>query len=796
MRILGVYMRNIRSYPDGVVVFPPDGVTVIYGPTGSGKTSVLMSISHALFGLPSGGKRDLFEAYEHPTGRDLLRAGSQEGCVRVLLSVGGKLYLVERRFRRLSEDRFESVSGLLEEYVIDRSTKGIVRVKSYNFASRTELDNKIAEIVGFKERISQTGGVRAVVFTSALYVPQFNVHEILEYTPEQRRDVIEKAFGLEKYKIARKNLAKLIEKVRIDLERLEGSIQVLQLQLNKLDKNQLNKRVTELRARLDSVENVIRELLSKVESKRDEARKIREKHGLLVEEKTRLEWALKEYESKYSQFKELEARARFKLRELGNLLNLNVNHESGTLSETLQIVIGTATDILNRLKQEETKLNDRLSDLKRELSTLLERERELIGNSARLLGQLEVEKKKLKDLQGELASRQKLVERGICPLCQQPISREHGEKIVVEISDNVKAVKAIVESITKEVERLEAYKRELESVISEKEEAISKLEQELKVLIEKANKLDKLVSELTDLTAQLAKHEEAVRSLRVEDLRKELNRVVGEIEDVKKNLALVESEIVELEKELDKARDQRSTLLAEIKGLEGKLAEVEKLEKELEEKARRKDRLRRLQEVLSNFSKVVDALEQEVARIVASEFKEEFAKYLRVLMEGQPIEATVTDDFGVTFRVLVDNKAYTAGSLSGGQSIALSLAYRLALNATVRKYSPNLKKSVLILDEPTTGFSPDLVARLRALLDDLSKSGLGQVIVVTHDETLMEVGDCRIRLELDPLKLETKVFYEECSVSGINFDEYRGLIESILRGRLRSALPNTTLQRS
>ncbi|MEM1918134.1 MAG: AAA family ATPase, partial [Sulfolobales archaeon] len=70
MRILGVYMKNVRSYPEAVVVFPPEGITVIYGPTGSGKTSILMSISHALFGSP-GGSKSLFDAYEQPSAVDL-----------------------------------------------------------------------------------------------------------------------------------------------------------------------------------------------------------------------------------------------------------------------------------------------------------------------------------------------------------------------------------------------------------------------------------------------------------------------------------------------------------------------------------------------------------------------------------------------------------------------------------------------------------------------------------------------------------------------------------------------------
>lgn len=37
MKILGVYLENIRSYKKTIVVFPPRGITVIHGEIGSGK---------------------------------------------------------------------------------------------------------------------------------------------------------------------------------------------------------------------------------------------------------------------------------------------------------------------------------------------------------------------------------------------------------------------------------------------------------------------------------------------------------------------------------------------------------------------------------------------------------------------------------------------------------------------------------------------------------------------------------------------------------------------------------------
>jgi hypothetical protein len=54
----------------------------------------------------------------------------------------------------------------------------------------------------------------------------------------------------------------------------------------------------------------------------------------------------------------------------------------------------------------------------------------------------------------------------------------------------------------------------------------------------------------------------------------------------------------------------------------------------------------------------------------------------------------------------------------------------------------------------------------------------------------MEIGDCKIKLELDTSKLETKISYEECTYGkeGISFDEYREFIEGILMGKFRGPI--------
>jgi len=184
--------------------------------------------------------------------------------------------------------------------------------------------------------------------------------------------------------------------------------------------------------------------------------------------------------------------------------------------------------------------------------------------------------------------------------------------------------------------------------------------------------------------------------------------------------------------------------------------------------------------MINSIDKLVENVEKHVSLEMIQEFRRIFYTVLNTLMQGQPVEVKINDDFTIEPKIRIGEKTFLVSSLSGGQGIAISLAYRLALNATVRAYSPYLRKTVLILDEPTTGFSRELVVRLGEVLRRIGELE-GQVIVVTHDEALKDVGDCKIALYRDPANHVSRVESYECSeIEG--FNEYKEIVENILRG--------------
>ena len=83
--------------------------------------------------------------------------------------------------------------------------------------------------------------------------------------------------------------------------------------------------------------------------------------------------------------------------------------------------------------------------------------------------------------------------------------------------------------------------------------------------------------------------------------------------------------------------------------------------------------------------------------------------------------------------------------LSGGERTAIALSYRLALNQTINSLLSKIKTSdIVILDEPTDGFSDHQLDKMRDVLDDLS---VKQLIIVSHEQKIEGFVDKILRIK-------------------------------------------------
>ena len=120
---------------------------------------------------------------------------------------------------------------------------------------------------------------------------------------------------------------------------------------------------------------------------------------------------------------------------------------------------------------------------------------------------------------------------------------------------------------------------------------------------------------------------------------------------------------------------------------------------------------------------------------IREEYNQLFKKWFYLLIETNDAEVEIDEFFSPI--VYQYGKALDVLSLSGGEKTSISLAYRLALNEIIKRIA-NIGDHLLILDEPTDGFSKEQLTQLKLVLESLEVS---QLILVSHEKELESFVD-------------------------------------------------------
>src|SRR4030042_7130950 len=100
MIIKKIRLENIRSYESREIEFP-SGSVLLSGDIGCGKTSVLLAIEFALFGLQPSQR-----------GSSLLKNGKKEGRVVLELDINGRSVVLERTLKKTGKNITQEGSSI------------------------------------------------------------------------------------------------------------------------------------------------------------------------------------------------------------------------------------------------------------------------------------------------------------------------------------------------------------------------------------------------------------------------------------------------------------------------------------------------------------------------------------------------------------------------------------------------------------------------------------------------------------------------------------------------------------
>jgi len=584
------------------------------------------------------------------------------------------------------------------EYTILRHLKArgdeVVQEDCYIYAngertklSPSDLKERVVSILGFNEPTHPKA--ESLVFRYAVFTPQEQMKEILVQNPEDRMHVIRRVLGAQSYQVAAENS-----------ETVEHSIKEFVHDLSR-ESEELEAREDEMKATTKEVADLDREIPELEEAEAETSRLVKN---------TEAEW------TQYLGQKEALGRAEATVPRLRQ----EISDVTDEISEHEQTLRGLEA----RLAEEIVPIIRGFEAMRRQEPDAKLIQSHLEGERERLT-QLTSAKT---TLEGELARTKELVERGVCPFCGQKIAgdvsarSEHSGRELAGVETQLQAATASVTSLTSELERATSYESaQSEYARAQKDE--TRVDTEIRAARRKLQKA----------TEKLAR-----RSAELDEASSQIKKMKG-----------IYDKLAELQRKLDGAREQDkqaslrlSRAQAELanghKDLDRMTAEVTKMQT-----ARaRSIHLGKYQSWLSSFFRpTVKLIESQTLIQAAARFNEHFQRFFVSLVEDPDMVVRVNEDFTPIFERQGFEQAYEA--LSGGERTSMALAYRFALNSVIRE-SIMAQPELVILDEPTDGFSKEQVYKMRGLLEELDSR---QVILVSHEKELESMADHIFKVE-------------------------------------------------
>jgi DNA repair protein SbcC/Rad50 len=664
MLVRSVALRNIRSYNSGeeARVDLPEGVVLLEGDIGSGKSSLLYALEFALFG------------FSDMKGAHLLSEGKKEGSVSVTFESDGSEYTIDRRLKVKGEEVVQ------EECHI---TSGGERTR----LSPSDLKERVVAILGFNEPTHPKA--ESLVYRYAVFTPQEQMKEILMQNPEARLHVIRRVLGAQSYQVAAENS---------DL--VESRIKQVSFGLKKSSEDLEDKK-----ERMQEVSRTIAQLESDIPA-------LRVKETNCSKKVRTVETELKDSQSNREFLGKGEARLPLLRQEIADLQE-DIAEGEGKLK---RLEAQLADDLDPVIKRFAAKAKPQSAA--GELEAALNRERD---NLARL-------RESKRALEEELSRSRELVSKGICPMCGQKITGDvttrakHSElesaRVEAQEAEASLAVATLTDRLA-EAREYEEDERECARALKDKKRVDGEIDSLRRRVKESNGRLAMKTSELAEATAQ------------TKELRELSDRISG--------LELTLKQARDEEKRAGLELNQSLTEREDARGELGRLkVEVEK--KEAAQKEAR--RLTGYQAWLSSFFRpAVELIEEQTLSLAAARFNEHFQRYFTSLVDDPDMIVRVKEDFSPLFEREGFEQDFEA--LSGGERTSMALAYRFALNTVVRE-SAESRPELIILDEPTDGFSKDQVYKMRGLLEAL---GSRQVILVSHERELESMADHVFRVE-------------------------------------------------
>lgn len=788
MKLKSLKLENFRQHEDSFLEFK-DGITVINGANGSGKSTILEAITWAIYGIEAArGNKDtirfnkakprskvvvelvfaleddvfrvvryLDRAEIYLNGNAAPVATSQQEVTRYLTEKIGmtKNEFFNTYFTGQKELNFLKNQGATERRKFISKVLGYDRIREAQEAARADKNGLEKEISGMKQGLDDISAIKQEreAAEARLIEARRNLEEkqksfddtsdkLTKIEPEwEKMRAVKEAF--DKYTWENKLLSQKKEDVEKSVLSLSEQVKTLEQKSEKL-------------AGMAKIEDEYRELETKI----TEQEKLQEKDAIRQQLVVRLEGLEKSAKEKQSHLEEIV--------------------RSGTEKKAKIEKLPVLGDEINAINSQIQKVESDLAGQKREKEVLIRQ------NQA-----------EIKRIQNQLALIEEKGEDGVCPTCERPLKDEFN-KVTGGFKTQIEELSKGTDILRKELEaaaiespelaslREQKKKKELElseyTLIKGDYEAEKRRYLTVKAELDNCNKeIEKIRTELATLPegfdmemlrglraqiTPLKKQFEEIISLRtevasLEKIKNELKATMStktEVEEKQKaivndlnNLNYSEEQYKKTEQAYQEtkdafshAREQLAAIRSDEKYVLAELDRIGKIEAANREKA---ELIRQKQEeadLLYELDRFYGQLWEKLNNSARPEISELASNFLSGLTDNRYSILELNEKY----EICLHDDGEIKPVISGGEEDIVNLCIRLAISQIIAQRSGK-SLSLLVLDEIFGSLDEARRANVIYLLRSLT-GHFEQVILITHIDDIRDNIDNVINIEFDP----------------------------------------------
>ena len=555
-----------------------DGLFGIFGPTGSGKSTIIDGMTLALYGSivrfkdKASETKDSFDI-------EAINKNSDSACVNFKFKVGENVYRAERTYK------IGKKSGKIN--------KTAVLFKTAEDGSEIKIAENYKDIYHeIKENIL---GLTLEDFTRSVVLPQGNFSQFLKLDGKEKRDMLERIFNLEKYGDILSKKANSCKYV------LESKMKEIDIEISSIGFNE--EELISKEAELEKAEKELSELKieeSEVKEKISEMEEI-EKLEIKLSD---LNIKKSELDSQKEEIEKLEEKTALSEKFIPVIEKI---HKRTSYEEKLSELNKDITEIKNKFKVAEEKLEAEQKKYNELESLEAKKEEEKEENYVS-----QEEFSKISDEYRDVIKKEELVNKIFEIKKEIENQNIEAEKINFEIKTAENEKNSFEKGLTeiKDISQNDIFKLEKEKL--EKETILKSLKEKEQEIVNLEIKLKEFKVEIEDKNSELLKLEKIEKDFLDErekyfiyELRKNLHS--GDICPVcsrtyeEKNISVKDRETIDFDKEkFEKVRADIGFLKSSVLSLEGKIREIKLKSAQLKEDIQ-----------------VIDLLEKEISEIVS-----------------------------------------------------------------------------------------------------------------------------------------------------------------------------------